>query len=185
MLARSTAGEDRLHREFVEATGVTDVAIIEDLRRLGYTPETVRLLHLVPLVEVAWSEGNVTQRERKVIYDIAHMRGIRYGSAAYEQLVAWLAEEPSKDFFDGTLDALRSTLEASPERVRSSSMRSLLTHCMSVAAASRAANESTKGNICDREYSAIERIAAALSGDGEPTASRRGGGKSGKSRRGL
>jgi hypothetical protein len=40
-----------------ERTGVVDQEILKDLETLGYTPETVMLLYLVRLLEVAWGGG--------------------------------------------------------------------------------------------------------------------------------
>ncbi len=40
-----------------EATGIPDQDILETLHELGYTPGTIALLHLVPLIQVGWADG--------------------------------------------------------------------------------------------------------------------------------
>src|SRR6185503_6911896 len=62
-----------------ERAGDADQEILQDLEALGYTPETVMLLHLVPLLETAWAEGGVSDRERALISEAARARGIEAG----------------------------------------------------------------------------------------------------------
>jgi hypothetical protein len=74
--------------QIAEALGVQDTEILGDLQALGYTRETVALLHLVPLIQVAWADGDVTLRERDLILELAGSRGIAEDSIAYQQLVS-------------------------------------------------------------------------------------------------
>ena len=48
-------------QELFQAVRVTDPKVLEDLQELGYTRETVGLLHLLPLVRIAWAEGKITR----------------------------------------------------------------------------------------------------------------------------
>ena len=64
-----------------------DAAFLERLQAAGFAPDNLALLHLVPLVEVAWSEGEVTSRERKLILAMAARRGVVADGPAYGQLV--------------------------------------------------------------------------------------------------
>ena len=68
-------------------TGLTDPALVQQLQELGFTPDTVVLLPLVPLVQVAWAEGGVTESERALVLKLARSRGIAEGSAADRQLL--------------------------------------------------------------------------------------------------
>src|SRR5262245_63054529 len=87
---RQRAKVEQELREIGDRAGVTDPEVIHELAELGFTPETVRLLPLMPILEVAWSEGGVTPQERKMIIDIARARGVEEGSAADHQLTEWL-----------------------------------------------------------------------------------------------
>ena len=42
-------------QQMAAATGIQDAEVIEALQELGYTPDTIMLLHLVPLIQVAWA----------------------------------------------------------------------------------------------------------------------------------
>ncbi len=126
------AHEEELN-QMKEATGVADQEALEALQDLGYTSDTVRLLSIVPLLQVAWAEGGVTDDERKMILEIAQTRGVNEGDPAYEQLIQWMEKEPPQEFFDNTLRAVHYMIEALPEDQRQSSRQSLVEYCTQIA----------------------------------------------------
>jgi len=65
--ARLQAEDEAAVQRLAEAAGVCEEDILQDLQRLGYTAETVALLHVVPLIEVAWADGTVSEPERDAI----------------------------------------------------------------------------------------------------------------------
>ena len=119
------------------ATGVADADVAKAVRELGYQPETVPLVYLAPLVQVAWADGRLTAREREYIEAAARARGIEAGSAAHEQLVQWLDAAPPDECFRGTLQVLRRLLYALPAVERATREREVLVSCHGVAGASR------------------------------------------------
>ena len=129
------AGEEQRRRLGLE-TGVGDDDVLRDLQELGYTPETVMLLHLVPLIQTAWAEGGVTQKERDLIVKAARSRGITAGSPADQQLDLWLAQRPSDELFEKTLRAIRTILQAQPDDARAASEKDLLALASAIATAS-------------------------------------------------
>jgi len=133
---RRRAEEEAERRRLGEQAGVADEEILKDLQALGYTPETVMLLHLVPLVHMAWAEGNVSNRERTLIIEAARSRGVDAGTAADQQLATWLTQRPSGDFFDRTLRVIGAMLQARPLQEREASQRDLLSYCSAIASAS-------------------------------------------------
>lgn len=133
---RKRAEEAAGRRRLAEKTGLADEEILQDLQALGYTPETVMLLHLVPLVQVAWAEGSVSDGERDLIIQAARVRGVEPGSAADRQLAEWLATRPSDAFFDRTLRAIQAMLQSRPPEEREASRRDLLAYCSAIASAS-------------------------------------------------
>lgn len=106
--------EEAARRHLAERAAVSVEQTVQELESLGYTSQTVVLLELVPLVQVAWAEGGVSERERACIIDAARWRGIEAGSVADQQLAAWLAMRPSVDFFQRSLRALGAILRARP-----------------------------------------------------------------------
>jgi hypothetical protein len=86
-------------RELGERVGITDPEISRELAELGFTPETVKLLPLMPVLEMAWAEGGVTPEERKMVVEVARTRGIEEGSEADRQLAEWLDRRPEESVF--------------------------------------------------------------------------------------
>ena len=134
MRVRAAADEQR--RLLGQETGVANDDVLHDLQDLGYTPETVMLLHLVPLIQIAWAEGGITQKERDLIVKAARSRGITAGSPADQQLDLWLAQRPSGELFEKTLRAIRTILQAQPDDVRAASEKDLLSLASAIATAS-------------------------------------------------
>ena len=86
-------------RELGEKVGVTDPELSRELAEMGFTPETVKLLPLIPILEMAWAEGEVTTAERKMVVDVARGRGIEAGGTADLQLADWLDRRPEDSVF--------------------------------------------------------------------------------------
>ena len=133
---RVRAASEEQRRRLGESAGVADEEVLQDLQALGYTPETVMLLHLVPLIQTAWAEGGVSQRERELIVKAARSRGITEGSPCDQQLKMWLERRPSDELFEKTLRAIRTILQAQPADVRAASETDLLSLATAIASAS-------------------------------------------------
>jgi len=134
MRVRAAAEEQR--QRLGEKAGVADAEVLQDLQDLGYTPETVMLLHLVPLIQTAWAEGGVSQKERDLIVNAARSRGIAQGTPSDQQLNMWLSTRPSDELFEKTLRAIRTILEAQPAEARDASEKDLLSLATAIASAS-------------------------------------------------
>jgi hypothetical protein len=143
-----------------ERTGVADDEILRDLEALGYTPETVMLLHLVPLLQTAWADGGMSERERALIVEAARARGIEEGSAADRQMAAWLSTRPSADFFDNTLRVIGAILQARPAEERAASRRDLLSYSTAIASAS--GGILGFGKVSPEEHSVLARISEEI-----------------------
>lgn len=157
---RSRAEAEAERRRIGEQAGVADEEILQDLQALGYTADTVKLLHLVPLVQMAWAEGQVSDRERSLIIEAARSRGIDAGSPADRQLAGWLAERPSDDLFEKTLRAIGAILQARPPEEREAGQRDLVSYCATIASAS--GGILGFGAITDEERQVLARISQEL-----------------------
>ncbi|HQR33858.1 MAG TPA: hypothetical protein PLK30_14070 [Blastocatellia bacterium] len=120
-------------QRLAEITGLKDDDALAALQDLGYSSETVELLHMLPLVEVAWASGAITDKHRNAITKIARMRGIAEDSESDQRLMQWLAEKPSEQLFETSLRATRLMLEALPTEEQEHSRKDLLLHCNQIA----------------------------------------------------
>lgn len=90
-------------KDLAEATGIPNDDILKTLQDLGYTRDTVSLLHLMPLISVAWADNKVSGPEREMILEAAQLHGVPKEGAAYQQLSEWLTHRPSDEFLEQTL----------------------------------------------------------------------------------
>lgn len=124
------------HAALAEHVGTNDPEILQALTDLGFVPETADLLHLLPLVEVAWADGSVSSSEHRSVLAAAATRGVTPDAAAHVQLTAWLANRPSEEFCAVARDNLRRLLEALPVDKGEALARGLLGFATQVAAVS-------------------------------------------------
>lgn len=148
-------------QQMAEASGIADDEILTTLQELGYTRETVELLHLVPLVQVAWASGSVTLRERELVLKMAELRGVQKDGSTWQQLTKWLDVRPSEEFFQNTLRAINYLLWALPDRERILSRTSLISFCLRIATTS-GGFLGMSNRISEGEREALDQISAEL-----------------------
>lgn len=157
-LRKRRAAEAQL-KELSEAIGIPNEEVLNTLQELGYTRETVALLHLVPLINVAWADGKVSRPERELILEAANMRGVEAASPAYQQLEDWLENRPGEEFFEQTLRVIRHLAPGDE------AAGDVLSQAMQVASASGGIL-GFGGKISAQEKELLSRIASALGKDG-------------------
>jgi hypothetical protein len=133
---RVRAADEEQRRRLGQQVGVADEEVLRDLQDLGYTPETVMMLYLVPVIQTAWAEGGVSQKERDLIVKAARSRGITEGTPCDQQLNMWLSIRPSDEVFEKSLRAIRTILQAQSADAREASEKDLLSLATAIAAAS-------------------------------------------------
>jgi hypothetical protein len=75
-------------------SGIDDQALLQDLLAAGIQPATFACLSLLPLCEVAWADGDISNREREAVMKAAEQHGVQPGTAAAALLEHWLATRP-------------------------------------------------------------------------------------------
>ena len=143
-----------------EKTGLGNIEYLEDLRQLGFTADTVALLPLVPVVQMAWAEGGVTPVERDLIEQLANARGIAPGSPADAQLMDWLANRPADAVFNGAGRLINAMLASGSEQVSNLTADDLVKYCETIAAAS--GGIFGLGRVSGEERALLASIAADL-----------------------
>ena len=133
---RRREARDAETRGLMEAFGIREEGLIRELADAGVDREAFRLLHLIPLVQVAWSDGSVSAAEAERILRVASMRGFNPGNAAYDRLQGWLDQRPSDRFFQASLRGVKAVLVHRPADEASALSRELVWYCAQVAEAS-------------------------------------------------
>jgi len=96
---RDKMDAQKSREELRKASGMSDDAVLDRLVSLGLTGKTIAALSLVPLIQVAWADGEIQDKERTAILQGAHGKGLEQGSPGYELLQSWLQTKPGDDLF--------------------------------------------------------------------------------------
>jgi tellurite resistance protein len=146
-------------QKMAEQIGVdADNAVIDDLQGLGLTADTVKLLHLVPFVAVAWASGDVDKKEKELIIEAARAHGVDASNAAYPALMRWLNQKPAEGLLQKGLEVAAAIAGSRP--VEGGSARGILDFSLRVAEASGGLFGIAKVSADERKL--LEKIAATL-----------------------
>jgi hypothetical protein len=156
---RKAAADSAAKHELGKATGLADAALLHELHDLGFTPDTVSLLPLVPVLQMAWAEGGITAEERALLVRLARSRGIDDGSAADRQLSEWMNRRPDAAVFTRA-GRLIGAMLAGGGSEGALSVDDLVKHCEAIARAS--GGMFGIGSISAEERQLLSAIAADL-----------------------
>ena len=157
---RKAAEAERNRSELSARTGLNDPALVSELQDLGFTPETLAVLPLVPIVQMAWAEGGITPAERHLLIKVARERGIAEGSPADAVLADWMARQPTNDVFAKATRLIRAMLDSGAPDTAAMSADDLIKYCERIATAS--GGILGLGKISADERSTLAEIASAL-----------------------
>jgi hypothetical protein len=79
---------------------VDDESVVDALIEMDLYPETVVAFGLVPMIEVAWADGEISPKEREAVLVAAAARGVEKGSTTYELLENWLQRKHGPELLD-------------------------------------------------------------------------------------
>jgi hypothetical protein len=95
--ARATLEKDYPRESLKHLTGIEDDAVIDTLMQLHVNHDTLAAFALYPLVEVAWADGTIDEREREAFFAAAAAHGLGPGTPGHDALRAFLKETPREE----------------------------------------------------------------------------------------
>ena len=133
---RARVAKEAERRALGEYHGVEDEELLKTFEEAGYDRDTVQILHLVPILQVAWVDGEISKGEREEILKIAAARNVVEGTPVHAKLLTWLETPPPPQFFERTMEIISRLLELFPEEKRASLQSDVLSASLAVASAS-------------------------------------------------
>lgn len=127
---------ERKERALSEVSGIDDEAVLQRLMALNIGADTLTALTLVPLVQVAWADGDVDEKERAAILKAAEEAGVRKGSPSADLLEEWLKLKPDREILKMWKDYVEALSAALPVEEGKKLRSALLSLSRSVAEAS-------------------------------------------------
>lgn len=113
-------------KEFREYLNIDNEEILDALVELEIEPVTMVAFSLVPLVEVAWADGEIQAKERDAIIQAAIEGGVEEGSPTCDLLRNWLEMKPDPKLLEvwkGYMEVLKDSLgERSRAQLKSGTM---------------------------------------------------------------
>jgi len=157
---RQADADAKANRALERETGIHDAGMLRELRALGFAPETIVLLPLIPVLQVAWARAGISTAERTMIVNLARTRGIAAGSAADHQLTEWLEHRPSEDTFHKAVRLIRAIIDSPDGGALHLSADELIALCDRIAHAS--GGLFGIGRVSHEERDSLAEIAAAI-----------------------
>ena len=97
---RTRTGDEHLREMLRGVVKIQDEAFVNRLIALGIRPETALALTLIPLVFVAWADGEMSDLERNALLEAAQQRGVATEHIARRLLEGFLAHKPDPRLLD-------------------------------------------------------------------------------------
>lgn len=120
----------------IETLNLPSRELAERLVLLGFDAETACVLHVMPLIEVAWASDGVSSRERNRILHVLRLREIPDGSRAFALVESWLDNRPTDGFFQACREVLRDLIASKRAASEAPDERQLIDLCVEIAEAS-------------------------------------------------
>ena len=161
---RRASEEARVRSDLSKSSGITDQAMLTDLLELGLDADTVSLLPLVPVVELAWAEGGITPAERQLVLSLARSRGIAEGSPADLRLNGWMDSRPSPEQLKKATRVMSAVLGSDTPVAKDLTADQLVKYCEQIASASGGLFGLPFRAVSMEEQALLARIAGDLKG---------------------
>jgi hypothetical protein len=117
------------------ASGITDAAVLDRLLAMNIGADTIAALSLVPLVMVAWADGEIDDKERAAVLAGAAEAGIHQPDVSYSLLAQWLHNRPPVELVSTWKEYIGALAPTLSVEARNSLKSSLLTRARKVAEA--------------------------------------------------
>ena len=93
------ADETRVRDLLRTETGIDNDSILDALRAVGFVRGTLPAVEWIPLVIVAWADGDVAVQERDAILRAVEAEGIPESHPAHSLVRSWLEVRPAASLF--------------------------------------------------------------------------------------
>jgi hypothetical protein len=136
--------------------------MLAELLELGFTADTIALLPLVPVIELAWAEGGIKPSERQLLVALARRRGVEAGSTADDQLNEWMETCPTPEVFEKAGRLIAALLSSGALVTRGLTAEQVVFYCEQIASASGGLFGLPIRRVSTEERELLTRIASDL-----------------------
>jgi hypothetical protein len=118
-----------------KVSGIQNEAMLDKLIALDIRPETLATLFAIPLVEVAWADGEMQEQERDALFKYAEKAGLRKKNLDPKIMMAWLKQKPDPALMTAWVHYIQSLCRQLSESERQTLKEEVMTDARSIAQA--------------------------------------------------
>ena len=111
------AVEMQEQRKIADSLNTENLDVASRVAALGFDADTAPIFDLLPVIHVAWADGEVQRKEREAIMGVLSIRGVKPGSPAYIMMESMLEKRPSQAYLDETLAVFRELVDGNKRRI--------------------------------------------------------------------
>jgi hypothetical protein len=141
-------------------SGIEDDAVLEKLVALNIRPETLATLIGIPLIEIAWADGEMDKRERKKLFEYAEKSGLRKKGLDPEIMSTLLQNRPDPALLEAWMQYMQTLSKQLTEDERKSFREELMADARSIAKA--AGGILGYGTISAEEKALLSKLESAF-----------------------
>jgi hypothetical protein len=116
-------------------SGITNDEVLQKLVELNIRPEILATLAMIPLIEVAWADGSVDEKEKKAVIDAASESFVSKDSPDFAVLQSWMEHKPEPKLLEAWIHYMQGLCEKLTEHQKNALKKDLLGHARQVAEA--------------------------------------------------
>jgi hypothetical protein len=143
-----------------QVSGITDEAVLHRLVELDIRPDILTSLLVIPLIEVAWSDGEIHEKEREFFLNSVQQDGMHMRQVDPEILQAWLNTKPSSALFEAWELYIQALSAQLSHEERQTLKEDVLADARKIAEA--AGGFLGFGKISDAEQAMLDKLEAAF-----------------------
>jgi hypothetical protein len=117
-------------------SGIKSDEVLEKLVSLDVRPETLVSLGQVPLIEIAWADGEIDEKEREAMLKAVINAGFEKGSINYTLIENWMTHRPPKELLSAWVHYIQGLCESLSEEEKKNFCAKIVDRARMIAEAS-------------------------------------------------
>ena len=132
LMEKMKEGKETLRK----VSGIKNDEVLEKLISLNVRPETLVSLGQVPLIEIAWADGEIDAKEREAMLKAVVDAGFEKDSINYAVIESWMAHRPPKELLTAWVHYTQGLCETLSEEEKNNFREKIIDRAKKIAEAS-------------------------------------------------
>jgi len=143
-----------------QVSGIKDEVVLDKLIKLDIRPDVLATLFAIPLIEVAWADGELQDKERDELFRYAHKAGLSNKQMDPQIISVWLKQKPAPELMEAWEHYIQALCEQLSPEERQSLKEEVLTDARTIANA--AGGFLGFGALSPEEQKVLDQLEAAF-----------------------